>query len=481
MRERPSQKAILGTALALLLLALFGTYWDDAWHTDKGRDTFWSPPHLVLYAGIGLAGTLVGLHALLMLREERDVSAVLRRRGLVVALIGAAWTLAGAPIDDVWHRSFGRDAVLWSPPHTMGLIGVLLLVGGVTLELSTLKTRGARRLSILGHAGILAVLASLVFEYDSDVPQFSLLWYLPVLAAGTLFAVRIIRLVSDDPWAATKASLAYTLMMGIVITFLLTIHASIPLLPLVALATIAHDAIAKRWHQGIAAVAYVIIIFATYPLYASLFHIGIGQRDILVGFAIALAAAVLVFAATRRPSSAVAGVATIVVLLIATPFAAAHDPGQGPPLGEARLRAHAQGNDITLDAQLSGIDCASYSPKELVARRAGGSIFGRLDQSGTCAYRGTATLPGEGRWFLYLQLQRGDSHAEAWIPIVMTGGEANAERTAVLYDASGVQDSNTKLAAGTLIYAANAALVVAFVLGARHASKQDAGATSVRR
>jgi hypothetical protein len=33
--------------------AVLGLYWDDAWHTDVGRDTFFAPPHLLLYPGSG--------------------------------------------------------------------------------------------------------------------------------------------------------------------------------------------------------------------------------------------------------------------------------------------------------------------------------------------------------------------------------------------------------------------------------------------
>lgn len=33
-------------------LALFSTYWDDSLHTDVGRDTLWSAPHVLLYGSI---------------------------------------------------------------------------------------------------------------------------------------------------------------------------------------------------------------------------------------------------------------------------------------------------------------------------------------------------------------------------------------------------------------------------------------------
>jgi hypothetical protein len=39
-------------------------------------------------------------------------------------------TLAALPIDAAWHAAFGRDAVLWSPPHMLAVFGSLALLVG---------------------------------------------------------------------------------------------------------------------------------------------------------------------------------------------------------------------------------------------------------------------------------------------------------------------------------------------------------------
>ena len=44
-------------------------------------------------------------------------------RGFHVAAWGAAITVAAAPIDDLWHRLFGIDVTVWSPPHLLGFLG----------------------------------------------------------------------------------------------------------------------------------------------------------------------------------------------------------------------------------------------------------------------------------------------------------------------------------------------------------------------
>src|SRR6202012_2061971 len=41
----------LWCAVASSLTVAFGVHWDIAWHRSIGRDAFWSPPHVAIYAG----------------------------------------------------------------------------------------------------------------------------------------------------------------------------------------------------------------------------------------------------------------------------------------------------------------------------------------------------------------------------------------------------------------------------------------------
>src|SRR3989442_3956861 len=50
--------------------------------------------------------------------------------GFHLAAWGIALTVLAAPIDDLWHRLFGLDVTLWSPPHLLGLFGVALRPSG---------------------------------------------------------------------------------------------------------------------------------------------------------------------------------------------------------------------------------------------------------------------------------------------------------------------------------------------------------------
>ena len=117
--ERHSLAGLPAGLLVLVVAAgsagLFATFWDDAWHSDLGRDQATIPPHLLLYASMATIGAVVAAWGLSALRRGRSPAAVWRQPPLLLAAAGGTVTLAALPIDAAWHARFGRDAVLWSP------------------------------------------------------------------------------------------------------------------------------------------------------------------------------------------------------------------------------------------------------------------------------------------------------------------------------------------------------------------------------
>lgn len=133
----PLRRAALWTLLASKLIAGWGVQWDIQWHVLIGRDSFWIPPHVMTYAGVALA-VLVSFGVLawetLLGGPDRAPGAplVLRilgltgTRGFHLAAWGIGLTVLAAPIDDLWHRLFGLDVTLWSPPHLLGILGAVI-------------------------------------------------------------------------------------------------------------------------------------------------------------------------------------------------------------------------------------------------------------------------------------------------------------------------------------------------------------------
>lgn len=458
---RTNEEPLHTVGLAALGLALFGTYWDDAWHTDIGRDTFWSPPHILLYAGIAIAGASIGLRALLTFWAHRSLGALRKERGLVLSLTGVAATLASAPIDEIWHALYGRDAVAWSPPHLLGLIGVLLTVGGILLDLRNANTKFVRALRHIASAAALAVLLASVFEYDSDVPQFGLTWYLPALTLALTLGFGLIRANSSSPWAATFAAFLYMLLMAATNFALLALDFSHPILPMVVIPALIDDAARRRGTRlPLRAALLALAIWLLYPAYLGLYPgLRLGAEHAWLGLPLTIlaAAAGLVAFEAKLPSRRNARIA-ILGILLALPTAAAHDPGQGVEAAPVHMEYRRVSDGYAVFAQLEP-PCDAFRAVGFVARRAGETVESNVAPRGSCRFEATFAPTQPGRWFGYFQFEDDDGALEAWIPIEPEA--PHAERSTSLYRPP--RPSDAPLYSVVVLYGASVGLLAFLV------------------
>ncbi len=122
------ERAALWCLLAAKLVTGWGVQWDIRWHVVVGRDSFWIAPHVMTYAGVTLIVLLsFGVLAARTWRGGGGAPVQLLglrgSRGFHLAAWGIAITVLAAPIDDLWHRLFGLDVTIWSPPHLLGIFG----------------------------------------------------------------------------------------------------------------------------------------------------------------------------------------------------------------------------------------------------------------------------------------------------------------------------------------------------------------------
>jgi hypothetical protein len=186
-RATPEQALIvhrwlIGVLLVAAFLGMAGGTWDAAWHVSRQREGLFSPPHLLLYSSttIALVTSAAGLLAAWVLRWPFPGPTLSLRRpvpiGLALAALGAFIVIGSAPLDEFWHRTFGRDVDVWSFPH------VLALFGGVGIDLGAIVAVAADR-GALGRTAKWHRLASLGFLVVLTwVAMFSLNWYTLVLA-----------------------------------------------------------------------------------------------------------------------------------------------------------------------------------------------------------------------------------------------------------------------------------------------------------
>ncbi|WP_185981895.1 hypothetical protein [Skermania sp. ID1734] len=447
------------------MLALFATYWDDAWHTDVGRDSAWIPPHLLLYGAITVVGIVVAGWGFRTLWLTRSVRSALGYRPVTVASLGGAGALAAAPIDATWHAQFGRDAVLWSPPHMLLVFASTALIIGILTGSPHhhRPLRWAASVLLIGNA------AAVVFEYETGVPQFSEAFYLPILILTGMLVAWVARESVSIRFPVAAMVLGYAgLRIAISLTLLL-LGRSTPDLPLAVLGLALIDLplphLAQRYAAGACATAAIAWLAAATGLASQ----APGAIAISAAPIIAVAAIVVVAAGYRdRWAPTVAGgllAAAVLPLSVPPPPARAHDPGQGAPVQRVQLTGASNvARTLTIRATVAH-GCNTLAPADVVARRAGDTIVAPLHAVRSCTYTGTIEVPTNGRWFVYVELRQSTHRQlEAWIPLNAGHAEQITQTRELYVPAEATARTRpAEMIAGTVIYAIGIALLIAAV------------------
>ena len=214
---------------ALLIASLsaqVGGLWDVSWHSSIGRDTFWTPAHLLTYfcAVLGaISCAILILHATFSKDDSgRAVSVgVLGFRGPFASFVvmwGAAAMLVSAPFDNWWHNAYGLDVQILSPPHTLLGLGVMCVqLGGMLLILGCRnRAAGASRsrldwLFLCAAGFFLSGVLFLSLEYTLRIFMHSAIFYRAVSIGAPIVLIGAAQ-ASEKRWAATTIAGVYTVV-----------------------------------------------------------------------------------------------------------------------------------------------------------------------------------------------------------------------------------------------------------------------------
>ena len=140
-------------AVAGLACLPIGLLWDISHHSTIGRDSFWTPAHIIiqlggivpalLFASIAFKTTFRGTQA------ERDASVSFwgfrAPLGVWMTIWGALAMMTSAPFDDWWHNRYGLDVKIVSPPHAVLGMGMFMVGMGVLLFVFSAQNRANRQ------------------------------------------------------------------------------------------------------------------------------------------------------------------------------------------------------------------------------------------------------------------------------------------------------------------------------------------------
>ena len=141
------------TSFGILLVTVGGS-WDITNHLLSKPESFFSPPHALMYSGVavtltGVILSFVGWKNLVKFKDSYFLS-------LKIKLIGIGLLTGAGPLDFIWHSYFGLDGLL-SPPHFTLITGMFLCsVGGMIGISRYLKFNNSQ--SVIKYLLILAVI-----------------------------------------------------------------------------------------------------------------------------------------------------------------------------------------------------------------------------------------------------------------------------------------------------------------------------------
>jgi hypothetical protein len=180
LEELSTVTSALGIGVVGTFLQVAGANWDVSSHILGIVDTFFTTPHLVLYLGIFLSlfSGLLGVWISGRLKDGRLTPSV---TGFRLSLAGSAIQLIAGPLDFWWHSAYGFDPFLFTPTHSMLIVGLAMTGVGMVI--------GAARLSqITGGKLVKALLVLALSSIWLDV-NFVVLWL--INAQGVAYTFRI--------------------------------------------------------------------------------------------------------------------------------------------------------------------------------------------------------------------------------------------------------------------------------------------------
>ena len=161
------------------IVARFGLAVDLQWHTDIGRDELFTPPHVMILAGIVPTSIMLVSYILWNSFVAKNpaqsgfyIGPFVAPTSLWMMVCGLITLVLGGLYDDYWHTSYGVDTTIITPPHVWTFAGGMLVeVATIVLALQMkhrLKEATPRWLNLI----IIGTLWALVYHFHLAFANF---------------------------------------------------------------------------------------------------------------------------------------------------------------------------------------------------------------------------------------------------------------------------------------------------------------------
>lgn len=157
--------ALLGS-----ILQTWGGSWDITNHQLGSPESFFTPSHAILYAGVGI-GLICAIISTVIILRDKEILKKSFSLGLKLIILGSVLQIIAGPGDYYWHEIFGIDGLL-SPTHLTLITGILIQSTGIVIGLARLipyNFKATKPSLILAFGVLWFIVIGFIFQFTLPI------------------------------------------------------------------------------------------------------------------------------------------------------------------------------------------------------------------------------------------------------------------------------------------------------------------------
>lgn len=154
------------------VLEIWGGSWDITSHLLGAPESFFTPPHAVLYIGVGI-GLIAGIMASVIVVKDKETRNASFSLGLKLMIVGSAIQIVAGPGDYAWHELFGVDGLL-SPTHLTLITGILIQSVGIVVGLTRLMPfnfKVVKPAAVAAFSALWFIVIAFIFQFTLPISK----------------------------------------------------------------------------------------------------------------------------------------------------------------------------------------------------------------------------------------------------------------------------------------------------------------------
>ena len=163
---------VLVISLLGSVFEIWGGSWDITSHAIGAPESFFTPPHAVLYSGVGIS-LIAAIAALVIVARDKEIRHESFSLGLKLIIIGSMIQIVAGPGDYLWHELFGTDGLL-SPTHLTLITGILIQSVGIVMGLTRMiqyDFKVTKPSITVGFSALWFIVIAFIFQFTLPISK----------------------------------------------------------------------------------------------------------------------------------------------------------------------------------------------------------------------------------------------------------------------------------------------------------------------